>query len=1564
MKSMLKKSLPYILMFCMSAVLIPANALAISGFPDMPAEDNWAYAALQSAVEHGILAGDEQGRLKPSANTTRAQAATIINRVFGAVEEADISSYTDVSPENWYYSELAKASQMRTFLGYGTKLYPNGDITREQLFVALARAISLDTSDYRVLDSFSDGNAVSDWAKGPLAALVSAGYVNGDDGKLKPQANIRREELAQVLYNTFQQYIDQPGTYTKAADGNIVVSASDVTLKDLKVSGDLILGDGVGNGDFTLDNVAVAGRVIVRGGGENSVKITNRSSVGEVIVAKAASGGVRVLSSGGASVGAVRVGDGTGTVKLEGAFREVRVTADTPLVLTEATVSQLTVSSEKADVSIQSGSIASLSVAETASSATITTGKDSSVGTLTVASSATLDISGAVTQLTVSESAAAAPTLALSDTAKVSTLTVAKGADVTVQTDNAKAIGTIKSDDAKSVTVVSDNSSVKSQIESKSESGSSSSGGSSSGHSSHTTSPGGTVTTTAQFLSALDDSSIKTITVASSMEVSEFLDISKPVTVNAGVTLTFSNQINLGSTLTNNGTVYLRNTYFVIDKGGRLTNNGVLTCNAERNVLYISGMFDSTGTVNSALTLYAAADSTVLGYVGTVLAEGEPDTYTDDGARIPGKVDATITAGEGVDIVSYAAVAYGTDGLAAALASDAKYSIIGLEAAEGDAADVSLSGKVSKPGTQLSVADKVALTVEPSADARFYYISAEGKLRIGSDAKLTVNGMYLNGGELSNEGTLVVQDRIFMKQGAKGSGLSGQEIYLDDLEDSFFKDGTAKIVEDYVIQGEYTVNESYSRVAIVYGSAGMTALAEQINNGKSYQRIEFCEAEGEYSVTLPSGLDLDVLHIDAEKASVTIPENGALTAATVDISNGSLTVGAGAALTAKGIEINGTLVNMGAVTVSNYLSVRAKTYSVDDEIYTTPGIFNNQGVLNAEEASLSADGKSQMLGIPAPYTVYVQSGEDTYNADGTIEIDAVPTVTGEASVLSERIAQVYGQTGLDKICESDIMYDYIWVNSDSEESLTLSKPLTVRQSFNVEDGIGLTIPSGVVLSADSLRHAGDLTIADGGQLKADSNITLENGTITNNGTIICNWLIISDGSGTTVFPDGSMGHRSGSETVFTNNGSIVVGGGSYAGETYIVGPQLLAIQSTDAYWGNFGEVTLADGATLRIDSIVQDDSSAKSGFYSADGGVHMADCYIEGTRYHSSLTGEHDSELIRWTGSNSLIAYDYVSWKTAVTEEETVTSDFPITLSENITLKQAAFADSIIIPAGKTLTVEGFLECRKLIIDQGGKLVVDQDGSARLYGLTNNGTIQNGGTITLILSVEEDEPVSDKIGAVTGNAVIESIDTFKDVVTAEDFWAAQENDALTSVYYYGDDPLTIDGEKTMKKQSYAYAKVIVPNGTALTVSNLAVFSTGITVAEGGTLCVDSGKVCNLDDMSTVDGAFTIKSGTIQVLGKLQLKRQVNWEESATITVDSNAELEQSCAVTIPKNGTLNVYGTYYIGGTLTNAGFIDNSFGKVVIRPTGSLTNNGSIAEIDGDHLEIIDGGTFTEPVN
>ncbi len=398
-----RRFLAVLLTLCMMVGIVAIPAAAAE-FDDLPPAGSWSYDGLQAAVEQGLLEG-VGGKLLPKGVLTRAQLAAMVNRAFGAQAKADLKSFSDVPADAWYYEDMAKAVGMKTFGGDGGgQLAPQSPVTREAAFTVLARAMKLTPGQANALTAFSDYAQVSGWAKDGLAALIEGGYIEGAGGKLSPQATITREEFAQVMHRLLGTYLRKAGTYTQVAAGNVMINAPEITLKGVTVTGDLIIGEGVGDGTITLDAVNVQGRVVVRGGGEHSIRIVNKSSVGSVVLGKTAQGGVRILSERGCRVEVVEIDDGKDDVILEGSFQNVTVDSKTAVVLKDATVTTLTMSAPESTVVLEGkSSVTTAKVEAGAEGTTLTVAKEAQIAKVDSAAPKT-EISGAgkVTEATVS----------------------------------------------------------------------------------------------------------------------------------------------------------------------------------------------------------------------------------------------------------------------------------------------------------------------------------------------------------------------------------------------------------------------------------------------------------------------------------------------------------------------------------------------------------------------------------------------------------------------------------------------------------------------------------------------------------------------------------------------------------------------------------------------------------------------------------------------------------------------------------------------------------------------------------------------------------------------------------------------------------------------------------------------------------------------------------------------------------------------------------------------------------------------------------------------------------
>ena len=249
----------------------------------------WYADAVSAAVDNGLLYGKSSTIIDPNGDMTRAEMAAIINRSFGCYMKADISKYTDVSKSKWYFDDIAMSVQMGTYNGRSSSaMAPDAPITRQEAMTVVARALELDYDSYSKTDlsAFSDRSEISNWALPYVRAMVGADYIHGRGKVLAPLDNITRAEFAQIFHNIIGTYIVSKGTYDKDIKGSVLIRTDEVTLKDMTVDGDLIIGCGAADGKIMLDNVTVKGRLLAWGGGTKAVYCNNGTNMPAVVVAR------------------------------------------------------------------------------------------------------------------------------------------------------------------------------------------------------------------------------------------------------------------------------------------------------------------------------------------------------------------------------------------------------------------------------------------------------------------------------------------------------------------------------------------------------------------------------------------------------------------------------------------------------------------------------------------------------------------------------------------------------------------------------------------------------------------------------------------------------------------------------------------------------------------------------------------------------------------------------------------------------------------------------------------------------------------------------------------------------------------------------------------------------------------------------------------------------------------------------------------------------------------------------------------------------------------------------
>jgi|BioPla2DNA2_1021312.scaffolds.fasta_scaffold14942_2 hypothetical protein len=366
------------------SMMITTATASTNGYSDIPTD--WRKGPIEYAIANGLLVGNE-GKVDPDGYVTRAMMATIITKAFGATEFADISSFTDVPTTAWYCGYISKAYKMKILLGGNNLMTPENNITREQAFTVLAKALKLSTSDYSSLNRFTDKNKINNMYKSYVAALAEANLINGSNGILNPTDYITRAQFAAVMQNIVKSYIGTAGTYTTVTEGSLLIKVPNVTLKDVTVSGDLIIGDGVGTGNITLDNVKVTGRTVIRGGGKNSIEVINGSElIGSVIVDNV-NNEIRIVTDEGTTIQKIEVGS---QVILDGQYGDITVIGDsTTSIVLNGQAQNMIIQAPGASVTV-AGTVQTVSTTPTAAGAKITVSAGGTINTVVAAGEGTI----------------------------------------------------------------------------------------------------------------------------------------------------------------------------------------------------------------------------------------------------------------------------------------------------------------------------------------------------------------------------------------------------------------------------------------------------------------------------------------------------------------------------------------------------------------------------------------------------------------------------------------------------------------------------------------------------------------------------------------------------------------------------------------------------------------------------------------------------------------------------------------------------------------------------------------------------------------------------------------------------------------------------------------------------------------------------------------------------------------------------------------------------------------------------------------------------------------------
>jgi len=166
---------------------------------------HWAQQYIAILQQRGTIGGFPDGTFKPDQGITRSQFAAIAVKALGLPSGGREVEFKDLPKTHWAYKAICSASDAGLVGGFPDGSFrPEDKLTRAQALVILAKALSKGGNDTAVLDKYKDGNGVPAWAAPSVAKAASAGIVVNypDPFSIRPTDLATRAEVAALTYQT------------------------------------------------------------------------------------------------------------------------------------------------------------------------------------------------------------------------------------------------------------------------------------------------------------------------------------------------------------------------------------------------------------------------------------------------------------------------------------------------------------------------------------------------------------------------------------------------------------------------------------------------------------------------------------------------------------------------------------------------------------------------------------------------------------------------------------------------------------------------------------------------------------------------------------------------------------------------------------------------------------------------------------------------------------------------------------------------------------------------------------------------------------------------------------------------------------------------------------------------------------------------------------------------------------------------------------------------------------------------------------------------------------------
>lgn len=168
-------------------------------------DGHWAEPFIKEVVSKGYMDNVIENQFFPDSPATRLTVAEALYRLADAAPLDLISPFSDSSADSIVWSN---ANGILAGFEDGT-VRPNDTVTREQLALIIynyQKYMGKDVSNIEGMKiyEFSDWESIADWANTAVRYCLNAGILNGNtDGTFNPKGTVTRAELAVIINNLY-----------------------------------------------------------------------------------------------------------------------------------------------------------------------------------------------------------------------------------------------------------------------------------------------------------------------------------------------------------------------------------------------------------------------------------------------------------------------------------------------------------------------------------------------------------------------------------------------------------------------------------------------------------------------------------------------------------------------------------------------------------------------------------------------------------------------------------------------------------------------------------------------------------------------------------------------------------------------------------------------------------------------------------------------------------------------------------------------------------------------------------------------------------------------------------------------------------------------------------------------------------------------------------------------------------------------------------------------------------------------------------------------------------------